>query len=73
MTVPSCSTCRHAVTHVVPREMYLRCAHPRVLDVEGGDRWFASVVRGFETDEQGREWCGPIGTWHEPRDEDQAA
>lgn len=74
MSVPSCSTCRHSVTHVVPRDLFLRCRHPQVADPEDGDRWFASVVRGFEMDEHGKPWCGPMGAWHEAAEhEDQPA
>ncbi len=58
---------------MVRGEMYLRCACPRLPPQSDGDAWFAQVVRGFETDESGKAWCGAAGAWHEPNDKDQAA
>jgi len=74
VTVPSCSTCRHAVPHRVSRATFLRCAHPSAPPHVDCDAWFASVVRGFATDEHGNPWCGPMGAWHEAAEhEDQTA
>lgn len=74
MSVPSCSTCRHSRLGTHPHESYLRCVQPDLPEHSKGDPWYASVIRGFEEDEQGRPWCGAMGKWHEPRTtEDQPA
>lgn len=74
MNVPGCSTCLHSRPGSHPNEYFQRCAHPQLPEHADGDLWFAQVVRGFEDDEQGRPWCGPLGSWHEPRPtEDQPA
>lgn len=73
MSVPECSTCRHSRLGRVQNEIYLRCQHPGLPPHSEGDPWYAGVIRGFETDEKGRPWCGAMGVWHEPTDEDETA